>query len=624
MIEITEPLESYAVFPGPILLLAGPGTGKTYQLAKRVKYLVTERKASPEEITVITFTSAAARNMRERLLKADIDLSSEDTPDIIRTMHSVGNMIIGLDTTRFSLPSEYEVLTQPEQREVLIKDAATIAGFPRSKYKDTNECRRMGSCEKQEDSDKCRICEVYQSLLRKCGLVDYDDQIYLACEALRNSPEIAEQFKKKTRYLLVDEYQDINQAQCELIQLLSAGQTDGLFVVGDDDQSIYAFRGGSPKYMRAFETYYGNEAKIGRLSISWRCPEHILLGAKSVIQKYYSNSADKPQLSFSEKIKTNNKAVFFDVPSEGAEAQIIASIAEDRRTHHIIVIIPNSNYFPPIKEAFTKRGINYNYKTKLDSQGVVRFAVLADWIEYSENSVLLRYLSDLIIQNNDALVKTLHTEENSLKVKRDEASRLMAFLWAEVNSGHTLYEALKARATDSEKNPFIAEIKALLDTVTELLAEKGGSRHGLLEFMKQSASLVGPGGSPNRLINEVRAWRAEKEGSGRGGPYLPVEIYNMPSSKGLEADIICVLGMSEGLFPAPEDDMEEKARLFYVAMTRAKKELFLFSARRRSGSVTFAKKSYQLKRSPFIDEIPKDHIEYRSIYPRKRSKAART
>jgi superfamily I DNA/RNA helicase len=145
--------------------------------------------------------------------------------------------------------------------------------------------------------------------------------------------------------------------------------------------------------------------------------------------------------------------------------------------------------------------------------------------------------------------------------------------------------------------------------MTPVLTTNGAKRNSLPTFLSNAALFVAPGKSPVRLINEIRDLRNELLGARKGSSYLPVNIYNMPSSKGLENHVVFVVGLSEGLFPRSEADIEEQARLFYVAMTRAKKRLIVLNARTRSGSITMGKKSYQLNPSPFIDAIDSAHIE---------------
>lgn len=621
MIEIDDPLVSYREYPGPILLLAGPGTGKTSQLAKRVKYLVEQRKTTPDEMTIITFTNEAARNMRERLAEDDIAIQTTNVPGLICTMHSLGNTIIGSRPGRFELPEEYAVLHEDAPRVVLLQDAATIAGYGRDSWRLADECRKKGSCHPAHGADMCKICSEYKALLRKCNSVDYDDQILLACEVLKANADLLAEWQAKTHYLLVDEYQDINEAQCELIQLLSASHPEGLFAVGDDDQSIYSFRGGNPKYIKEFGDYFGDQSKIGRLAKSWRCPEHILLGARAVIATYYPESIPKPDPTFDDDSKENNKIVFYDVPSDEWEANIIARIAEEKiKSGSVTVIIPNGKYLLPIKRALRRRGLDFTYKSDIDPTGIVRFAVLADWAENPDDSIALRYLLDLIIQSHDSLTKEVDSADGKITAKRITASELMASLWENVSDGTSLYAALCARAAADGEDTFLSKVQVSLDEAKRLLVDKGTNRMGLAPFLKACGLLVAPGKNASGIVGAVREWRDERLSSRRSSSYPPVNIYNMPSSKGLQGDVVLVIGLSKDLFPRPGADVEENSRLLYVTMTRAKKELYLFSARLRPGSITFKGASYQLQRSPFIDAIPTDRIEVRLIYPKKKRK----
>jgi len=620
MIDIEDPSVSYKEYPGPILLLAGPGTGKTWQLAMRVKYLVEQCGATPDEMAIITFTNEAARNMRERLIEDDIAIPPDNTPSLICTMHSLGNAIIGSRTQGLGLPSEYDVLHEDAARVVLMQDAASIARYGRDSWRLTDECRRKGSCEPDSESDACKICDEYRSLLRKCGRVDYDDQILLACEALENDSDLLEEWQSKTRYLLVDEYQDINEAQCKLLQLLSGGHLGGFFAVGDDDQSIYSFRGGNPKYIRKFEKYFGVQSKIGRLVMSWRCPEHILLGARELISAYDPESIPKPNPTFSDKIKWNNKIVFYDVPSDQWEAKIIANIAKEKiKSGSVIVIIPNAQYLPPLKDVFRKQGLRFTYKSGIDPTGIVRFAILSDWVEKQDDGVTLRYLLDLIIQNYDDLTRKIDGGSKKITSKRVAASELIADMWAAVSENKSLYAVLRDRAARDVEDGFISSLLTSLEAAKRLIVDEGANREGLAPFLNTCGLLVAPAKNAKGLIGAIREWREDRLSGRRSSSYPPVNIFNMPSSKGLQGDVILVIGLSKGLFPRDEGDVAESGRLFYVAMTRAKKELYLFSARRRPGNITFQSASYQLQRSPFIDAIPTDRIEKRYIKKAKKT-----
>ncbi len=620
MIDIDNPLASYEAFPGPILLLAGPGTGKTFQLAHRVKFLVDSHGVDPKNIAIITFTSAAAKNMRERLEEPDVDLSTGSQPAIITTMHSLGNAIIGSGPEKLGLSPDYGVITDRHIRQVLLQDAAYLAAGDRELSKYTDDCRRCGTCDRDISISKCQICAKYVELLRKCSVVDYDDQILLACELLEKNDDIAAQWRTKTRHLLVDEYQDINQAQLRLIHLLSQGQVDGLFVVGDDDQSIYSFRGGTPNYIQAFASHFTGDIRIGRLSKSWRCPEHILKGARSIIDSFYPASVDKPAPTFKNDITSSEKITFWDVPSDSWEGSIIAqeilSLSEEDR---IIIIVPNSKYFPAIRDALRRKGIPYRYKTSPSDEGIVRFALLGDWTENPNDCLSLRHIVDLIIQNHDDLVKAVPSDTTKIKEKRIQASNLVANLWNNCERGTSLFDVIAQKEQDDPESSFHFDLKTqCLDPMLSLINEHGGKRKKLPGFFERSGLLLAPGKNARGVIDEIREWRNEAFDIGIGSRRTPVEIYNMPSSKGLEGHVVFVVGVTDELMPDPKRDIEEQSRLFYVAMTRAMRKLHLFSSRSRPASITFKKGSFQMAPSQFVKTIPTAHMESKPIYPKKK------
>ncbi|MFC1481991.1 ATP-dependent helicase [Candidatus Neomarinimicrobiota bacterium] len=611
MIDIGEPLESYKEYPGPTILLAGPGTGKTFQITHRVKYLIEELGVSPNEIAIVTFTTEAARSMREKLAEKDLDLDPEKIPEIISTMHSMGNSIIGSAPDLVGLPEEYKLLSDGILRRLLLQDAAFLESGDRSIYEDTEQCRGHGDCNRDAEDTKCQICIKYVELLRKSRSIDYDDQIYLACELLRNNANITEGWRNKCKHLLIDEFQDINQAQCELIQLLSFNQTEGLFAVGDDDQSIYSFRGGTPKFVREFDSIFeGESKKIGRLSISWRCSEHILLGAKSMLEKHYDDSEPKPAPVFSDKITHNNKIEFIDLPSEKWEAIYMAShIGKHIKENRIAVLIPNGKYFPLIRDALRGASIPYHYKIGFDNEGISRISLLSDCLENLGNNPMLRYYLDLVIRNHDELTMTYESSSNNLTEKRQAASNEVTQLWEDVARETSFEEALRSRA-EKEPDSFIARLlDQSIDQMAPIIISDGRKRSSLPKFLSNAAHFVAPGKNPERLIEEIRDLRNELLGARRGSSFLPVNIYNMHSSKGLECDIVFVIGLSDGLFPRDDVDIAEQARLFYVAMTRAKKRLIILNARTRSGSITLGRRSYQLKPSPFVERIDNNHID---------------
>ena len=504
-------------------------------------------------------------------------------------------------------------------RNILLQDASAIALGDRTKWRLADDCRRNGKCEEDFESDTCKICGEYKTILRKCSVIDYDDQIFLACKLLRSDKEISREWRSKTKYLLIDEYQDINHAQFELISLLTKGQTEGIFAVGDDDQSIYSFRGGSPRYIQDFDDLFPGDTKIGRLSKSWRCPEHILKGSRAVIQAFYPGSVDKPEPTFSEKIKHNNKIQFFNVPSDQREAEIIAKEVEDHISDNsVIIIIPNSNYYPPIRDELRKRGLPYRYKSNPSKNGIIRFTIIEDWVSNPDNNLFLRYFLDSIINNYNEITNQVTDDKVHIKKKRIIASDIISELWRNVDQTNSLFSVIKSIKV-KELNFFDLLRASCLDPALSMLGTHGTQKAYLPDFLRHSGQTVAPGQSPKNIISEIREWKNEIFGSTRSAPLRPVEIYNLPSSKGLEGQIIITVGFSENIMPNPERDIEEQSRLAFVAMTRAKKKLLIFHARKRSGGVTFNQNSYQLKESRFIGTIPSEHIDSIYIKPIKKN-----
>lgn len=279
--------ENYYKLSGPLLLLAGPGTGKTYNLAKRIKYLVENKNVQPNNITVITFTAAAARNMQDRISDhsiTDLYIPNEKQPKMICTMHSLGNRIIMEKSSDLGFKETLQVINSDRLQKLIFEDAAQLVEFNRSDGMEAQKCRQYGECNRT-DEKKCKICKKYEEILRSCSAIDYNDQILLACTLLKQDALLLEKYQSYCKNLLVDEYQDINVAQFELIRLLTKGQGNGLFVVGDDDQSIYSWRGGSPRFIRKFTEYFGQGAQVKPLQKSFRCHPNLLKGAVSIVFK---------------------------------------------------------------------------------------------------------------------------------------------------------------------------------------------------------------------------------------------------------------------------------------------------------------------------------------------------
>ncbi len=335
----------YKVEGRPTLILAGPGTGKTHSMALRVKWLIQEKGIDPQAITVMTFTAEAALNMRHRLSdeeKPDVFVPREQQPNQISTMHSLGLQIISNNFRSLNLDEAFRVLDSDQLRRLLFEDSSQLAGLLRNQGLEAHllkaQGRRLG-----KEHQLWRTTQYYNSILRSGNFIDFDDQILLACDLLTDSPTLLTEYQNRAVHLLIDEYQDINYAQFELIKLLSSKSASGLFAVGDDDQSIYSFWGGSPNFIRSFEKHFGKKAGVLEISRCRRCPPKVLHGALSIVSQFNQSRLEKVEPSFSSNNETPIQIV--SSPSAEREAYFIAEKCSRVTPSHDVLIYSSSSQF---------------------------------------------------------------------------------------------------------------------------------------------------------------------------------------------------------------------------------------------------------------------------------------
>lgn len=598
------------VYPGPVLVLAGPGTGKTRQLARRIKWLVQKKGVKPEEITVITFTGEAARNMRERLCdktKTEVYVPPDKQPKNIRTMHSLGQLIINDKYRKVGLRKNF-MLIRGKIREILLKDAARILGFQGVDASSTEKCRRKGDC-RESDKKKCQICKKYQDILRSLNAIDYDDQIFLACKILKELPDILSKWKRSTRHLLVDEYQDINKAQYELIRLLCQDQEKGLFVVGDDDQSIYSWRGGSPDYITNFKSHFGSEAKEKSLDECWRCPSQVLDAALEVVSKDNLERIPKKKLH-SIKKGAYTKPVIWEVPSEKYEANTIcSSIAETASNQDVLVLVPANRFAIPIKRMMRKWRIGYDCKTDIVKTGLFSLNCLLIWLKNEKDDFSLRICVDRIISNPDLNIP--FEKFDSITEKREHTRNKIGNLWPKVIAEKiNLYDCLINEADGQ------ADMEFILALVNELRRKWEQAKTN--EFMEAVTRIIRPWTSNGNMADEVEEWVEDALARNASSGGTLARILTMESAKGLGMDSVFIVGLNKGIFPPSrlsENELLEKRRLLYVSMTRAKKELNILYAHTREGKFSFRPSANGgrrslLEASPFIEDLSEETVDF--------------
>jgi DNA helicase-2/ATP-dependent DNA helicase PcrA len=598
-----EDVDPALMFPGPLALVAGPGSGKTTRMARRIKHLIENQGADPEGITIITFTREAARNMKERLTPPakdgmpDVTLPLERHPSMICTMHSLGWKIIGENAERLGISQGYRVLPI-HLRKVLFEDAARLCGKDGTFGQQcADQKSKIG---KPANDDERKTFDAYRRILRACNAIDYDDQIILACQLLREHNDICKIWKNKATHLLVDEYQDINQSQLELIQLLSGPDASGLFVVGDDDQSIYGFRGAHPGYIRDFADHFKG-GKIIAIPDCFRCQPHVIGAAHGFIETFNRDRIKKPEPKC---IKPEGPLVkVHDTPSDTREAEIIASIIpEALHEGDVLVLLPKIDYAEQLKAELRKRRIAFDAPSPQDSDVTLIFSALRDWLADVSNNLAFRELLDAITEGDILGIPGPRVRKPEKIAERERTVTKISSLWDSVFRGKSLREALREA---SQKD----ELYATLNKLAEELAQAvGGSP---TDFANRTFEALKPWPNSARMLEELSKSRADTHGPSDGDANL-VRIMTMRNSKGLEAESVFVIGLEEGAFPSgkPSDGrFEEEARLFYVSMTRAKKKLHLFHARKRSGGTTYKPESFAMKASPFIGGLPKKHCE---------------
>lgn len=575
---------------------------KTYQLAQRIHFLVDEHSVSPNEITVITFTRAAAKGMRNKLSEKDKPeyLEPAKQPKRIVTMHSLGLTIINKYASRLGLEADVAVVSDSDLRGALIRDAALLVGLGEKDAKLAKKDKETANPKRSANSEA--TLAKYDELLRACNAVDFDDQIAIACDILEDCADALQEYQALAKHLLVDEYQDINDDQYRLIKLLSAANPSGLFAVGDDDQSIYSFRGGDPSFIRNFSSSFAG-AKVFQLQLSRRCLKNILDCAVALVSKYDSGRSPKAEPSYDSAADPGTVSIS-NCPTEVAEAEHIAKVIwkklEIGEARDCFVLIPNRNYLAPIVNALSHFSIPHEIGAA--NEGPVEWntlKIIRDWAALPSDPLLTRHLIELVI-----LAGT--TSMPSERVRLEEKLRLrhtlneeVAKLWLPVLAGTaSLLENLEQTSQTSQ---YLGEVWRLLKSLRD--AYEANQAAAFVDSLTRALSLLGGVDDYYKCLADLEA------APGRGiTREVPVRVLTYNNSKGLEADCVFVVGLEGNTIPRDVADAKataEEARLVFVAMTRARKELHLHHARRRSGASTYRPMSGGLARSVFLDCLPR-------------------
>ncbi len=607
---------------GPALVLAGPGSGKTTVIVNRIISLIKEHSVSPSSILVITFTKAAAKSMRQRFLS----LTGESYVSVtFGTFHAVFFSML-----RHAYNYSAGSIIKADIQYNYIRNAAM--GFE-LEYPDENEMvtgiiseiSRVKSnrlCIDTYEAVSCPaatfrlIYKKYENMLISRRMIDYDDMIIMCYELLSKRADYRKAWQDKYKYILVDEFQDINKAQYDTIKLI-AGKQANLFVVGDDDQSIYAFRGSKPDIMLGLSTEYRDIVQM-YLNTNYRCSSEIVAGARSLIE-YNKVRFAKDIRSCgmcSGRIKVCKMA---DIEEEALylSKEVRELIADGIKPEEIAVIsrtniISNIYYTRLNSDGVACRTLTavHNIYDSWLMQDIAAYMRLSQGMYDKENAVRIinkpsRYIKRALITqpfNFEHLRKCYDGDEGLIKIINDMQFdiKMLSHMspYAAVNYilkgiGYEDYineEIIGKRLNKKEVYAKLTEIKTLSRKYMDI-------KQWLKYIDEQAEKTEQENKSDKRQGNQKNS--DEKDSAGA------VNIYTMHSCKGLEFKAVFIMDVCEGIIPynkaVLDNEIEEERRLMYVAMTRAKEKLYLVYPIKRYGHDTAS--------SRFISEIDKAYIE---------------
>ena len=606
---------------GPLLILAGAGSGKTRVLTTKVAYLIEEAGISPYNILAITFTNKAAKEMSNRLYRLIGDKAKNVQ---VSTFHSFGVKILRENFKYLGYDKNFIIMDSEDSISV-IKKILKEKGIDPKIYNPNAIKNKISSCKNEMMSPKdyekyvasdfekivLLVYELYEGTLKKNNSIDFDDLLILPIKLFRENPNILQNYQERFQYILIDEYQDTNEAQYILTKMISAKYRN-ICCVGDVDQSIYSFRGANYKNILNFEKDY-KDAKTIKLEQNYRSTTNILDAANDVIK---NNKERKDKKLWSDK-GTGDKITYYRAFNGIDEAQYVAReiknlINNGIEYENIAVLYRTNSQSHVIEEEFLKNKIPYKIV------GGIGF--------YSRKEIkdVLAYLR-LIYNEKDniSLLRVINTP------KRGVGSKTISNLIEKANNeGKSIYEVIVSGKELEFKN-IIEKLKIFSEslTITELV-DKILDITGIRKEYESDKTLE----SDIRLENleelkTVTRTFEEKEGIVSLEDFLyevslvsdvneydedknRVSLMTVHSVKGLEFDYVFITGLEEGIFPhmnslMNNSDLEEERRLCYVAITRAKEKLYLVNARLR---MMFGHDCTNLP-SRFIGEINKDLLD---------------
>lgn len=629
--------EAVEYMAGPLLILAGAGSGKTRVLTYKIAYLLEKEIVKPWQILAITFTNKAAKEMKERV-EALVGQVSNDM--WLGTFHSVCVRILKREIELLGYTRDFNIFDEIDKEKVIkevmkklnIDEKVYPVGLIKSEISKAKEAMKdeisyqkdaMGDFRKEEIA---KVYNMYQETLKKNNSIDFDDIIMLTVRLFLENPDRLLYYQNKFNYILVDEYQDTNRSQFLLISMLSSA-TGNICVVGDESQSIYGFRGADISNILNFEQEFPN-AKIVKLEENYRSTQNILNAANEVI-KNNKSKIDKQLWTENEE---GDKIEYKTLNNEYEEVEYVVDEIDDicRKEHenysNFAVLFRTNAQARVLEEVFMKAGTPYKliggikFYARKEIKDIISYLKL---IQNTNDNIALkriinepkRGIGNTALDKLDAL-----SSQSGMSIFEfiQDSNNLVGFRSAgNIMSFRDMINELIKKKDKIKVSELIKE--TLKDSGYEDMLNSEGTKEteirfdNLMEFIGVAIEFENEN-AENSLGDFLDSIALVSDVDNLDESTDAVTLMTMHSAKGLEFDNVFLVGMEEGLFPSKrsieeDNQTEEERRLCYVAITRAKKHLFITNTKKRTlyGSTTYSIPSR------FIDEIPENLLSETSI-----------
>ena len=589
--------EAVAHNKGPCMVLAGPGSGKTLTIAKRIEYLIMKHKVRPEEILVITFTKYAAWEMKNRTRSICGPSSYAVTfgtfhgiyYGILKWAYRLNQSNLLSDEEKYRILREilpgidWDQEPEADEEKDYLQELAIEIGNVKNNCMDIEEYEPV-----KYTTEKFRkLYRTYEETKKKYRKIDFEDMLIQCRDLFMKRPDILKKWQEKFQYILVDEFQDVNQAQYDVVRMLAAPQ-DNLFVVGDDDQSVYGFRGAKPGIMMEFMKDYPKARQI-LLDVNYRSSGYIVKGALRVIGN--------------NKIRFEKKIEAFRKPDETVHVQEVKDPVQE------------AEYVLERIREYREKGVSYTemavlYRTNVDARAMSELMT-----EYQIPFVMKEHLNNIyehFIALDMISYLRLSQGEYDRKYFLHIANRPNRYLTREsMKTGNVSYESLRRYYRDKDWmvdriDQLEWDMKMICDKTPYAAIQYVRKRMGYDEFLKEYAAYRKISSEDLFAVLEeiwqnskgygtIKEWfehiesygKMLKEQNKKNGEKEGVNLMTMHAAKGLEFDTVFVIEANEGSCPykkaTTDEEIEEERRLFYVAMTRAKRKLVISYVKEKNG-----------------------------------------